>query len=96
MITIIATLIVQEGKMDDAKAAIKEVVAKIKLDEPGCLAYVPHTVKGAGNENVIMMYERYADKDALKTHSANFPKTLEKLLPLLEPGMDIKTCNEIV
>jgi quinol monooxygenase YgiN len=42
------------------------------------------------------MYEKYADKDALKVHSANFPKTLEKLLPLLEPGMDIKTCNEIV
>ncbi len=96
MITIFATLTVKEGKMNDAKAAIKDVVAKIKLDEPGCLAYVPHTVKGAGNENVIMMYEKYADKDALKTHSANFPKTLEKLLPLLEPGMDIKTCNEIV
>jgi quinol monooxygenase YgiN len=96
MITVFATLTVKKGKMEEATAAIKDVVAKIKVHEPGCLAYIPHTVKGAGNENVIMMYEKYADKDALKTHSANFPQTLEKLLPLLEPGMDIKTCNEIV
>jgi quinol monooxygenase YgiN len=96
MITIFATLKVKEGKMDEATAAIKDVVAKIKASEPGCLAYIPHTVRGAGNENIIMMYERYTDKDALKVHSANFPKSLEKLLPLLEPGMDIKTCNEIL
>jgi Uncharacterized conserved protein len=96
MITIFATLKVKEGKMAEATAAIKDVVAKIKVNEPGCIAYVPHTVRGAGNENVIMMYEKYKDKDALKVHSANLPKTLEKLFPLLEPGMDIKTCNEIV
>lgn len=95
MIIIFATLKVKPGKMNEAKAAMKEVLAKIKANEPGCLAYVPHSVKGPGNENLIMMYEKYADKEALKIHSTNFPKSLEKLLPLLEPDMDIKTCNEI-
>jgi quinol monooxygenase YgiN len=96
MITVFATLKVKVGKMEEATAAIKDVVATIKANEPGCAAYVPHTVRGAGNENVIIMYEKYIDKDALKAHSANLPKTLEKLFPLLEPGMDIKTGNEIV
>jgi quinol monooxygenase YgiN len=96
MITIIATLKVKEGKMDEAVAAIKSAAASIKAGEPGCIDYVPHSVKGAGNENLIIMYEKYADKDAFKAHSANLPKTLGKLLPLLEPGTDIKTCSEIV
>jgi hypothetical protein len=35
-------------------------------------------------------------KEALKVYSGNLKKSLEKLLPLLEPGMDVKTCYEIV
>jgi len=95
MITIIATLKVKEGKMDEAIAAVKAAAASIRAAEPGCLEYKPHSVRGAGNENLILMYERYADKDALKAHSANLSKSLAKVLPLLEPGMDIKTCYEI-
>jgi len=32
----------------------------------------------------------------MKTHMANLAKATEKLAPLLEPGMDLKTCFEIV
>jgi quinol monooxygenase YgiN len=93
MITLIAKLNVKEGKMDEAKAILKEIVPKVKESEPGCLEYIPHTVRG--EENAILFYEKYKDKDALKIHSGNLPKTMEKLFPLLEPGMDIKTCYEI-
>ncbi len=94
MITLIAKLKVKEGKMEEAIGILKEIVPKVKESEPGCLAYIPHTVRG--EENAILFYEKYQDKDALKTHSANLPKTMEKLFPLLEPGMEIKTCYEIV
>lgn len=94
MITIIAKLKVKEGKMDEAVEILKEIVPKLKEAEPGCLAYIPHTVRG--EENVILFYEKYSDKEALKLHSGNLPKTLEKLFPLLDPGMDIKTCYEIL
>ncbi len=94
MITLIATLKVKEGKMDEAQEALKEIVPKIKAAEPGCLAYVPHRVKG--DDNALLFYEKYQDKEALKLHSANIMTSLEKLLPLLEPGMDIKTCFEIL
>jgi quinol monooxygenase YgiN len=94
MITLIATLKIKEGKMEEAINALKEIVPKIKASEPGCLEYIPHTVRG--DENTIIFYEKYSDKDALKLHSANLMKNIEKLLPLLEPGMDVKNCSEIL
>ena len=94
MITLIARLTVKPGKMDEAKAVLKEVVPRIRGAEPGCLEYIPHTVRG--EDNTLMFYEIYRDKDALKVHSANLAKSLEKLFPLLEPGMDVKTCYSIL
>ena len=94
MITLIATLKIKEGKTQDAINALKEIVPKIKASEPGCMAYIPHTIRG--DEGTIIFYEKYSDKDALKLHSANLMKNIESLLPLLEPGMDIKTCYEII
>ncbi|MBP7585140.1 MAG: antibiotic biosynthesis monooxygenase [Spirochaetes bacterium] len=94
MITLIATLKVKEGKMDEAVALLKEIAPKVKESEPGCLEYLPHRVKG--DDSAIIFYEVYSDKEALKAHSANLMNTLGKLLPLLEPGMDIKTCFQIL
>ncbi|MBN1533385.1 MAG: antibiotic biosynthesis monooxygenase [Spirochaetes bacterium] len=94
MITLIATVKVKEGKMEEAVEALKEIVPKLKETEPGCLAYIPHRVRK--DDNTIIFYEKYADKDALALHSSNLGTTLAKFLPLLEPGMDIKTCYEIL
>jgi quinol monooxygenase YgiN len=94
MITLIATLKIKEGKTQDAINALKEIVPKIKASEPGCIEYIPHTVRG--DESTIIFYEKYSDKDALKLHSANLMKNIESLLPLLEPGIYIKTCYEII
>ncbi len=96
MITCIATLKVKAGKMDEAMKVLKEIVPKIKEAEKGLLSYVPHTVKGEKNKNTIVFYEKYESEDAFKLHAKNLPKSLAKLMPLLEPGMDIKSCNEIV
>jgi quinol monooxygenase YgiN len=94
MITLIAKLKVKEGKMNEAIALLKEIVPNIKSAEPGCIEYIPHTVRG--EDNVIIIYEKYQDKEALKTHSSNLAKSLEKLFPILEPGIEIKTCTEII
>jgi len=80
--------------MDDAIKVLKEIAPKIKEAESGCMEYLPHTVKGS--DNTIIFYEKYKDGEALKLHSANIPKSLAKLLPLLETGMDVKTCFEIL
>ncbi len=93
-ITLIATAQVKNGNMEKAIEALKEIVPKIKESEPGCLQYIPHTIKG--EENSIIFYEVYADSDALKQHNKNLGKNMAKLGPLLEPGIDAKICHEIV
>jgi len=93
-ITIIATINVKEGKMEEAKEVLKEIVPKVRESESGLLAYIPHTVKD--KKNTIVWYEKYKDGEAIKTHMANLPKNMAKLQPLLEKGMDLKTCFEIV
>ncbi len=95
-ITVIAALKVKDGKREEAIEVLKELVPKIRESEPGLLAYIPHTVKGSKEKNTIIFYEKYADGDALKTHMANLGKNMAKLGPLLEPGMDLKTCFEII
>lgn len=94
MITLIATLKVKPGKMNEAVEVLREAVPKIRANEPGCLEYMPHTV--SGDDSTLIFYEKYRDKEALQAHSANLVKSLERLLPLLEPGMDIKTCREVL
>jgi len=94
MITLIATFKVKEGKMDEVKDKLKKIVNHVKNTESGCLEYIPHTVKG--ENNTIIFYEKYLDKDALSIHSANFMGNFKDVMPLLEPGMDLKTCFEIV
>ena len=96
MVTLIATLKVKEGKMEEAIALLKEIVPKIRESESGTQVYIPHTVKGKKHANTIIFYEKYADKSAMNIHSTNLPKNFEKIFPLLEPGMDIKTCTEII
>jgi quinol monooxygenase YgiN len=94
MITLIATLKIKEGKTQEAIDVLKEIAPRVKASEPGCLEYIPHTVRG--DEKTIIIYEKYQDKDAFKLHSANLMKNMETLFPLLEPGMDVKTCYEII
>ncbi len=93
-ITLIATVRVKKGNMEKAIEALKEIVPKIKESEPGCLQYIPHTIKG--EENSIIFYEVYADSEAFKVHNKNLGKNMAKLGPLLEPGMDLKICREII
>ena len=96
MVTVIASVKVKEGKMEEAIEVLKEIVPKVKETEPDTLEYVAHTVKGVKEKRTIIFYEKYADGNALRLHMANLGKNMEKFTPLLEPGLDMKTCFEIV
>ncbi len=96
MITLIASVKVKDGNMEKAIEVLKELVPKVRESEPGCLEYIPHTVKGSKFKNTILFYEKYRDDEALKVHMANLPKNMAEFSPLLEPGMDVKTCISIL
>jgi len=99
-ITLIATMSIREGMMEDAKKALKEGVPKVKANEPGLLEYSPHTATGEGNENLIIFYEIYKDQEALKIHGVNqkefdfmhaFGKCVDRNVPV-----DMKFCSKIL
>jgi quinol monooxygenase YgiN len=96
MVTIIAEVKVKEGKMEEVKEVLKEMVSNIKESEAGTLEYIPHVIAGKKFENTILFYEKYESSEAMKLHMANLGKTSAKLAPLLEPGMEIKTCFELL
>ena len=96
MVSLIATFTVKEGKMEEAVEVLKQIVPKIKESEPGCLIYVPHTIRGRKNKNSIVFYEKYVDDEAMKAHTDKISQTLADFLPLCEPGADVKTCFEII
>lgn len=66
MIGVVAKLNVQDGKQADFEAAAKDLMAKVKANEPGCLTYQLYKTKGSDTEYIFM--EQYASGDDLKAH----------------------------
>ncbi|MBI2765307.1 MAG: antibiotic biosynthesis monooxygenase [Chloroflexi bacterium] len=67
MITIVAKLTAAEGKADELRAILTEMVGNVKHKEAGkVVAYSLHTTDA--DPNVFMFYEQYADADALAAH----------------------------
>jgi quinol monooxygenase YgiN len=44
-------------------------LASASREEPGCMTYVPHTVDG--EPTTVVIYEQYADQQALDSHRAS-------------------------
>lgn len=66
MIGIIAHLTIQDGKNDEFETVVKELISKVRANEPGCLMYELYKENDSATEYYFM--EKYADADALKAH----------------------------
>ena len=66
IIAAIAKIVAQDGKRDELIEAMGPLVDHVNENEPGTLTYLMN--KDASDENVIWMYEEYADQDALTAH----------------------------
>ena len=93
MPSLIATLKVKEEKVDEAVKFFQELQTDVKANEPGTLEYVFHQKDGAPETFVV--YEKYADADALKTHSANLAKVGARFAPLLDGPPEIVRIEEL-
>ncbi len=66
MIVIVAKLKVKEGKEEAMKEAMKEAAEKVRINEPGNLAYIPH--QSQADPTIFLFYEKYKDKEAIELH----------------------------
>ncbi len=94
MLSIIAKLPVKEGKMDEAIAAIKELMSQVKT-EPGTLLYTLNRDKK--NPNLLIFMERYKDQAALEFHGStpHFKAFFGKGAELLSGRPEISVMEEI-
>ena len=93
MPSVIATLRVKEEKVDEAVKFFRELQSNVKANEPGTLEYVFH--QKAGEPTTFVVYEKYADAEALKTHSANLAKVGRQFGPILDGAPEIVRVDEI-
>ena len=66
MIGVVAKLTIQPGKETDFEQVGKDLMAKVKANEPGCLTY--QLYKSKKDAGVYVFMEQYASEDALKSH----------------------------
>lgn len=93
MPSLIATLKVKDDKVDEAVKFFQELQTRVKADEPGTLEYVFH--QKSGEPTTFVVYEKYADQDALKTHSANLAKVGAQFAGIMAGPPEIAMLEEI-
>jgi quinol monooxygenase YgiN len=67
-VVVLAKITAQEGKRAELLEVLKSLVDNAHT-EPGTLTYAMHSA--VDDDVTIWFYERYADQEALKTHSAS-------------------------
>ena len=93
MPSLIATLKVKDDKVDEAVKFFQELQENVKSNELGTLEYVFH--QKTGEPTTFVVYEKYADAEALKTHSANLAKVGSRFAPILDGPPEIVAIEEI-
>jgi quinol monooxygenase YgiN len=73
-VTVFARLRAAPGKGDALAALMAELVALVRKNEPGCLAYRLH--RAQEDPDLLLFYETYADEAAFERHR-NAPHVLQ-------------------
>ncbi len=66
MIGIVAKLEIQDGKQAEFEVIAKDLMAKVKANEPGCTTYQLYKQKGSDTTYIFM--EEYSSGEALAAH----------------------------
>ena len=69
MIGVVATLKVQDGKTDEFEKVFTGLMAQVRAEEPGNIAY--QLCRSRSDANTYKVLELYRDEDALKAHGAS-------------------------
>lgn len=90
MIGVVAKLKVAEGKEAEFEAIAKDLMAKVKANEAGCLTYQLYKSNKDANSYIFM--EEYSSSEALKAHGQTeyFQAAGPKLGPCLAGAPEIE------
>ena len=66
MIGVVAKLKIQDGKQAEFEQVAKDLMAKVKANEPGCLTY--QLYKSKSDPQTYIFMEQYANAEALESH----------------------------
>ena len=66
MIGVVAHLTINPEKQAEFEQVARDLMAKVKANEPGCLTY--QLYKSKKSENAYIFMEQYADQSSLDAH----------------------------
>jgi quinol monooxygenase YgiN len=93
MPSIVATVKVKEDKVEEAKSFLKDLVAEVRANEPGTLAYVFHQKQG--DPTTFVAYEKYDSDESFKKHSAGLAAKGAGFAAILAGAPEIVMLEEI-
>ena len=95
MIGIVATLKVHDGKNAEFEGVFKRLMAEVRANEPGNLAY--QLCKSRADANTYKVLELYQDQAALEAHRAtNHFRTLGREMGAYMDGRpDVETLDGV-
>ncbi|OLS23790.1 MAG: hypothetical protein HeimC2_25290 [Candidatus Heimdallarchaeota archaeon LC_2] len=97
MITLIGSVVVKDGMMEEALTVVKELVQEVRKSESGTIKYTAYTSDKEGNENKIFWYETYDDEEALKLHRSNLAAYGERFGRIFDMSKNtITICDPII
>ena len=93
-ILVVATLKIEDGKVDEAVAELTPVVEATHQEE-GCLSYILH--QDVNDPNTLVFVERWATQDALNAHmqQPHMLKLVELASTLLAEPPQIIFCQSL-
>ena len=93
MPSIVATVKVKEDRLEEAKAFLNALVADVRANEPGTLAYVLHQRRD--DPLTVVVYEKYEGDEALAVHSQNLGAKGADFVAVMSGAPDIVLLDEI-
>jgi quinol monooxygenase YgiN len=95
MLTIVAKMKIKPNNVQDAEAALQDMIAYVRSAEKGTLRYALH--RGVGDPTQLLMYEQYADQAAADAHgtSERIQRLFATLAPLLDGQPSIEMYEEV-
>lgn len=93
MPSVVATIVVKQDKIEDAKRFLKQLAADTLAKEKGTLAYLPHQRKD--DPATFVFYEKYASDADLAQHGKNLAAVGAQFGALLAGKPEIVYLEEI-